>query len=135
MHVEVIDALDDYERPPPISWCPSSGERNLDCLPDYLTPSENCPECGAVFVELAEVGFVSPHPIPGLFHPEDWIISLHPRPERPSHVALWCYSGHRVEVTAHTRALKYAPLWIDATSVSVVPFGVVYAVMRGRRKK
>ena len=130
-----IDALFEERDLPPLSWCSSSGERNLDCLPDYLTPSENCPVCGAVYVELLDIGFETPRPIPGLFHPEECIVTLHPRAVPPVAVMLLCYSDHRIEYDARIRRLRqHVPRWSDV-SVSVAPFGVVYAMMRGGRKK
>jgi hypothetical protein len=112
-----------------LSWCAPGRDRNLDGLPDYLTPPDGCPVCGSVYVDLSAIGFMPPHPIPGRFVEEFGIVVMDPPPVYPSGVELVCFEGHHVEWNAHTRTLRRAFSWSSgAVSVRVDFAGPVYAL-------
>ncbi len=98
------------ERDDSMNWI-RVGERNLDELPSFLTPSVGCPSCGSVFVHYTHVGFIPDWPMGGRFFAEGWIVQPLPMPVPPLAARLECFDGHVVSFNGRDLRVLEPPMW------------------------
>jgi hypothetical protein len=96
-----IPKLGQYD---PYTWVPVQ-ETNLDSLPEDLCPTEGCPWCDAVWVDVTSVGVIPPYHVRGALvraFGDQWVVHLAPILAPVVAVRLRCFSGHVVDFDAKT---------------------------------
>jgi hypothetical protein len=73
---------------------------NLDSLPDELCPTDGCPDCGSVWVDVTSVGIVMPYHARGRLvrvFGDQWVVDVAPILAPVRAVRLRCFGEHLVE--------------------------------------
>lgn len=109
----------------------SLSDGNLDELPENLCPKDNCPTCGAAWVDYVAVGWTlefRPGTVRGEFQRESWLVRQTGLDFRPIEaVRLVCHVGHHVGYDGR-RLFVFPPLsWAAAViGVGAMVLGAFY---------
>jgi hypothetical protein len=111
-------------------WSPVP-DGNMDELPDRLCPTDNCPKCGAAWVDYVAVGWVPeirPWGISGYFSRSLWSVSMRGADIRDvSAVRLTCHADHRVDYDGRRLWLCPQPSWTTAAGLGLGIMAICYA--------